>query len=312
MAQLAQCPQCDHELFVPGEITGDTRLRCPSCRAFFQLKEAHAREIATVDMPETTADESDQEIFTKQTVDDLSTMATWDGEGKEDFESDSTTEPFEPMSLHIAGQAEEAIDLDEHETIDFTVGDKDADEIVAEFESSETGEDYVPVADDAPPQQVELHVAEIDDNLNEADGPGEEESPEAAAQRIDAWFRSAKTLEDLPPVASGTAETPSPAAGDGFTPAQLAQSDDDVDFHKSDEPEVNDDFDLDLPPQPEPDAPAWDDSQHIDRLLAEIHDQPPSEYIPISAETDDEAQAEPAIVHEHAAAGDAYWTPDDS
>src|ERR1700754_768200 len=169
MAQLAQCPQCDHELFVPGDVTGETRLRCPSCRALFQLKEAHVREIATVDMSESTADEPDAEIYTKQTVDDLSTMATWDGEIKDDFDRDSTTEPYEPMGLHIAQPVdEEAIDIDQHETIDFTVGDKDGDkdfnELVAEFESSETGEDYVPAIDEEAPRQAELHVANIEDN----------------------------------------------------------------------------------------------------------------------------------------------------
>ena len=47
------------------------------------------REIASVDVSETTADEPDAEIYTKQTVDDLSTMATWDGEIKEEFDADS-------------------------------------------------------------------------------------------------------------------------------------------------------------------------------------------------------------------------------
>ena len=56
---------------------------------------------------------------------------------------------------------------------------------------------------------------------------------------------------------------------------------------------------------------AWDDSQHIDRLLAEVKDQPPGEYIPVDAEI----ASEPAEEHEHehaAAPTAAEWTPDES
>ena len=101
----------------------------------------------------------------------------------------------------------------DHETIDITVGDKDADELVAEFESSEIGRGLRSRSSmKNRHMHAELHVADIDDNLGDADDV-EEESPEAAAQRIDAWFRSAKTLEDLPPVSRDAAEPPAAAAG---------------------------------------------------------------------------------------------------
>src|SRR5262245_36520541 len=103
MAQLANCPQCDHELFVPGEVSAETRLRCPSCHTFFQLKDARSREIAVVDTTEPASDEQVEEIYTKQTVADLSSMATWGGDIPESSEGESI-ETFEPSSLHIAEQ----------------------------------------------------------------------------------------------------------------------------------------------------------------------------------------------------------------
>ena len=47
---------------------------------------------------------------------------------------------------------------------------------------------------------AELHIADEDEAETLASEPPAEESPEAAAQRIDAWFRSAKTLPDVPPL----------------------------------------------------------------------------------------------------------------
>ena len=47
MARVASCPQCDHQLVIPSEATGEAWAKCPECRAFFQIGEAMSRELPT-------------------------------------------------------------------------------------------------------------------------------------------------------------------------------------------------------------------------------------------------------------------------
>ena len=42
MAQVANCPQCEHELLVPDGTVAGSWSRCPNCRAFFQLERCEA------------------------------------------------------------------------------------------------------------------------------------------------------------------------------------------------------------------------------------------------------------------------------
>jgi hypothetical protein len=307
MAQLANCPQCDHELFVPGDVSPETRVRCPGCHAFFQLKEARSRDIEAVDVPEAAAEEPVDEFYTKQTVADLSSMATWDGEIKQESENDSV-EALEPTGLHIAEQEDDdALDSASPEALDDSVGGIDANEVASSVESSEhSAHDYSTV-DEAPPHSAELHVADIDDDSLDSDHT-EKESPEAAAQRIDAWFRSAKTLADVPSPEGDGAEHPASQQDLDFMPTESTGSADTLDYHETDKPELREGFDLDVPPQAPQDVAVWDDSQHIDRLLAEIQDQPPEEYIPASVETAPEESAE----HGNPPAAAADWMPDES
>jgi len=310
MAQLANCPHCDHELLVPGEISADSRLRCPKCHAFFQLNEASSRAIEVVDVPETASDEPSDEIYTKQTVADLSSMATWDGEIDEPSDT-KTTVPFEPTSLHIAESNEsDATDSSDPKAFDDFVSAMEADTIAADFESSEIPDEEGSSADEKSPHAAELHVADLEDEFVDSDAT-EGESPEAAAQRIDAWFRSAKTLADVPRVHDDAAEpsTESTTTQDlDFMPAASRPTADELDFQDTDKPDLQDNFDLDFPAEPEQDVAAWDDSQHIDRLLAEVQDQPPDEYVPSAAETAPEEVAE----LEPSATPDTEWTPDES
>jgi hypothetical protein len=206
MTQLANCPQCDHELLVPGDVSSDSRVRCPSCHAFFELKEARSRDIEAVDVTDAAADEPVDEIYTKQTVADLSSMVTWDGEIKEESESDSA-EGYEPTSLHIAEQEDdETPDSADPESFEVSGNGIDTNEVASGVESSEFSAQDFSTADEEPPHS-ELHVADMEDDSIDADRT-EEESPEAAAERIDAWFRSAKTIADVPPPEGDAAEHP--------------------------------------------------------------------------------------------------------
>ncbi|HEX5471145.1 MAG TPA: hypothetical protein VFW73_04630 [Lacipirellulaceae bacterium] len=102
-----------------------------------------------------------------------------------------------------------------------------------------------------------------------------QDSPEVAAERIDAWFRSAKTLSDLPQVV-----IPSPEPSDesvvesrAATPADISMAlDPDVDETG---PETHhSDFELEFSPELPAETAAWDDSQHMERLLADLENQP--------------------------------------
>jgi hypothetical protein len=217
MAQLANCPHCEHELLIPDEVSGDSRLRCPSCRASFQLSEASSREIKSVDVTDDVTEEPGEDVFTRQTVADLPSMATWEGENVDD--SERTTEPFEPQSLHIAhqddeGEKYELLNLAENETIDFTIGEKD-DDLTADFKFPDLDEHDVPPTEEEQSQTDGLHVAKLDDESIDLEHPSEE-SPEAAAQRIDAWFRSAKTLADVPAIPKEDAEQAAAELEDGL------------------------------------------------------------------------------------------------
>src|SRR4051812_38457227 len=45
MARVASCPQCEHDLLVPDETEPSALVKCPQCRAFFELQHAASREL---------------------------------------------------------------------------------------------------------------------------------------------------------------------------------------------------------------------------------------------------------------------------
>ena len=76
MAQLANCPQCDHDLLVPEGVAAGAWARCPSCRAFFQLKDAKSRELSTLELVESAGD-ADLAKHDADKTQDLASLATW-------------------------------------------------------------------------------------------------------------------------------------------------------------------------------------------------------------------------------------------
>ncbi|HEX3599144.1 MAG TPA: hypothetical protein VHU84_03320, partial [Lacipirellulaceae bacterium] len=131
------------------------------------------------------------------------------------------------------------------------------------------------------------------------------ETPEEAAQRIDAWFRSAQTLPEVPPIteSSQLAETAAEQDAEPETAADLDlisglanDATADLDSHDADDLDATGDYELDVPSEDAQNVPPWDDSQHMDKLLAEIQDQPVDEYIPsdpaLAAEAKSESEAE--------------------
>ena len=195
MAQLANCPQCEHELLVPEGAAAGAWARCPSCRAFFQLKDATSRELATLEVIESAADATDaggNDRHAEKTVADFSSMPTWAGNAEEDRQL-----PLADGSEDADPQAADEISFADLEAL-LDADDANGDDppfaaqpsltaCARSGPSSRTRSCRVPLEEVAETKPLDL------------DAPLTE-SAEVAAQRIDAWFKSARTLADVPPL----------------------------------------------------------------------------------------------------------------
>ncbi len=103
--------------------------------------------------------------------------------------------------------------------------------------------------------------------------PAGRETHEAAAERIDQWFRSAKTAADFPPVEIATADQ---GGSERIDSADRAAADAAIGLGdpKAGMAGFNSDLELEQPTELPPSAAPWDDSQHMERLLAGLQDQP--------------------------------------
>jgi hypothetical protein len=126
------------------------------------------------------------------------------------------------------------------------------------------------------------------------------ETPDETAERIDAWFRSAKTVVDF----GNESDTTSPEPVSVHSPAKESYPDDFVaeSADLSDSTATVDisavgfgggvedaDFDFGAPAEPPRDEAAWDDSGHMDSLLAEAENEPAAEFT-MSDEASDAAE----------------------
>src|SRR5687767_7924828 len=106
MAQVANCPQCKHELIVPDGTVADSWSRCPNCRAAFQLRDAKLREVSAIEIVDPEGEAEDGQ---KQTVADFSS-ATWSGDSEDDLKLELTkfTNELDRERLHIADDLDDA------------------------------------------------------------------------------------------------------------------------------------------------------------------------------------------------------------
>jgi hypothetical protein len=125
------------------------------------------------------------------------------------------------------------------------------------------------------------------------------ESLDEAAQRIDAWFRSAKTVADLPPAQSSDSANPETyvnriadttsidMGAEGSETNSPAESSATVDLGASGFGGQDADADFELEPALDSshETATWEDSQHMDRLLADIQDKPAAEFTPFVAKS---------------------------
>jgi hypothetical protein len=201
MAQLASCPQCEHELLVPNESDGEAWAKCPKCRAFFQVKQAALREVPEILLVESDA----QEIEAKSA----------------------------PTIAYSSSQP----------TPDYPSNDR--------LESPELADPDTTILMDGPQASGDL---------------------EAAAQRIDEWFRSAKTLPDAAPVTAADVGQSSDEAENYLAKDNASLTDATIDISAGQHDEMGSDAEFELGEAIEPlqTPAAWDDPHHMDQLLADI------------------------------------------
>jgi hypothetical protein len=240
MARVAVCPQCSHEILILDDANQDAWAKCPECRAFFQISQAAAREIQpAIPIEDESADRSGETAIVDDTM-----LAKFTDEVELTFSgaSDAT------VSEYTAELADSQDDVTEVEKRNDT-----RDELTTEFmaPNAETRISNDPAATasgsaDLTASGREMPVDEIasDIGTKTAEEPTiakPEERIEEATDRIDKWFRETKSH----------VETPIAAAGDNRESADV----DDVPIEQP----------LELPE----DQPAWDESQHMERLLAD-------------------------------------------
>jgi hypothetical protein len=309
MAHLANCPHCDHELLIPAGTSPGSSVRCPSCRAAFSLEDARSREIATVEVAEPVADADDEIPHAGKTVEDLASMPTWDSDSADDLAL-QTNEELEPASAYSANENNDLTESDElhvDEDLDFS----DFDALLEDGDVNGSAKQDVAASGTSNNETEhtkytpQLHIPESDDldALHQAAPPAE--TPEAAAQRIDAWFRSAKTLADVPALDSESVDySPAVAPQEKRETSPANHATIDLTVGEDDELHSSDDFELDTPDAAHTAGPAWDDPQHMDKLLADFQNQPHAE----SALTSHDSEA-PEPAHSESA---NEWTPDES
>lgn len=282
MAQLANCPQCDHDLLVPEGVAEGSWVRCPGCQSFFQLAQARARELPTVEViaaaPEPTA-----EVDRGQpTLDDVTLAAT--------------LAEMAQIESGLPDEIEEVAEFglnDGDEVPEQTADDLGFGDLKALFDSNEVTDANQPrlqveeaahFGDEEDSESPDADIADANEgwpvNIEAAtdklafEEPKEIESPEAAAERIDAWFKSAQTLADIPAVQKPDVDYradheslfgPSPAASNNAT----------VDIGSGGFQDLSDDFELNPTDESEQDVAAWDDTTHMDRLLSQLDDRHP-------------------------------------
>jgi hypothetical protein len=272
MARVASCPQCEHELLVPDDAEPSALVKCPECRAFFELQHAESRELPAALIVQSHTEPSAPSVELSDpsklpTLDDFSSLAT--------FRSD----------LKAISEEELKGDSDDADILDFA--------------------DEEPAADHG---SASLRAPQLVDEPQESKQPGTE-SHEEAAQRIDQWFRSAKTLSDVPPLEES--ELAGESSHEMLEPTTHAAGGETIDLSTDDAElaDVASDFELETPAESSNDAAPWDDSQHMDRLLADLEGQSVDTYEPEAMEHELVADAHDEQEHFQPA---SEWTPDES
>jgi hypothetical protein len=146
------------------------------------------------------------------------------------------------------------------------------------------------------PTESDQHLAAESADLEPLEfDSSSQETPEAAAQRIEDLLRSANLLEeDSTPAQERSAPAGHQEKHERDSSA-ASRATIDISSHELEHDASSDDFELEPSPESQHEEAAWDDSPHMERLLAETENQPLDEL-----EMSDEQLDEPVLHEEHA------------
>ncbi|HEX3600556.1 MAG TPA: hypothetical protein VHU84_10470, partial [Lacipirellulaceae bacterium] len=218
------------------------------------MKDAKSRELATSEVIETDLPPFAEDLNAEQTVEDFSSMKTWAGDSEDDNDAHiAKNVESEPAQIRLAQHMEDAEPSETHDLdlagLDASVDADDLDFNKALSETPTTS----PVAHVEEQDAAELHLAKMDEAETVGFESLQTETPEEAAQRIDAWFRSAQTLAEVPPIteSSPVAETAAEHDAEPETAADLG-------LISGSANDATGDYELDVPSEDAQNVPPWD------------------------------------------------------
>jgi hypothetical protein len=241
MARVAACPQCSHEILILDDDQ-EAWAKCPECRAFFQIRDASGREIqAALRVDEQLADRSSETVVLDDTM--LDTFLS-EGEVTHSGASDATVSEH---GREVANDKADDLEISQDQQLGnepVGVSATELSEILAaqpgeatvsnQSEATLAGPDSLLPQDIVPPAEDDA-VASSTPEIDSPPAPTPAERLEHAEDRIDKWFRKTKAQLD----------TRLTAAGD------------------------DSELEEELESEPETGRPTWDDSDDMDRILAD-------------------------------------------
>ncbi len=240
MASVALCPRCSHDLLVPNDTDPDAWAQCSACNVLFQVKDAITRDLAELRLVEPVPEPAEAD----DAAEALHEPA------RDELLSPHPTPTITISSQKTIGDMASLAGGNDISLFDVTAGDestplklpKRSAPTIVDHEPSSAPTWQEPAAESGPtPTMREEPPAEPDANL-----------------------ASARTIADI-----ANPSLPSQARAG----ATIELGGDLLD-------DANTDFELEAPSEPpqsiESMAP-WDDSEHIERLLAGDEGQPPDD-----------------------------------
>ena len=292
MARVAFCPQCNSELLLADDMDASAWAKCPECRAFFQIKDATAREIAQavfVDDPALAASEETQPAgdtswthLDTSRSDSRLTFSDTSAQTISDIESAAATleHSHDPFGAQNSGLTEPTEATDK----------ASADTYVSSERSPTTVTDVpgMPMSNDALATRSLAAAAEVREENAGAQTtliqsmPMETVSSETlvpqkledSAERIDKWFRSATTQANVPPLEttnfSDLLKTPAAGESAPATAPDTAVSLPAAPALAEEKARIK----LEDKPASAAGNATWDDSNRMERSLADVEGKP--------------------------------------
>ena len=299
MARVALCPQCNNDLFIGDEADPSAWAKCPECRAFFQIKDAPAREVSRAILVDHDISAAGDDTLGAGNEPQSAAETAWTPLETASAETRST---FSDSLIQTISDVESATATAEQNSaapgardggITEPVPEAAADTYATLERSPTTLTDVAAMATGhaGPPSESHPQTAAgqadndpakttlVPATLREA-VPLEKptaETLEDSAERIDKWFRSAKMTADSPPtVASIAPDLLATQAGDE-TPAALPN---DANIRSTPAPELAElktEIKLEDRPVLHENGATWEDHERMERLLADIEGDPARE-----------------------------------